>query len=378
MEKNIIGGHYQILHTLYEDSSYCAAIGRDISVRENNITYLLNIYHSNPLKQKAAPCYTKISGNTCRYFIEFFVDSSDLVSVFDYNEFIPLVRHLENKDLNLKSRLLLCCDLLLELVRNDNIPTLIKLSLLKPDNIVVDQVGKLYLNFLINFDDAYEAFTPEAELKIPYFSSILSIMSSILGNEKKQPEKLKKFISGLQAQEFEKTSTFYSEFKAFAESLIQESESENKNLENKAKGIGARLVKKLLKIPSAVIIFRIFIVILVLAVLSGGGYYIYRYILENTITTDSGQPSTNSQIIDNKKVITPSQQTAETHSTTSGSPPDQSANEEYYTVQKGDSLSEIAKKYYGDSEKYILIKEANSLKSTTIHEGMKLKIPKDN
>jgi len=52
---------------------------------------------------------------------------------------------------------------------------------------------------------------------------------------------------------------------------------------------------------------------------------------------------------------------------------------QYYTVVKGDSLSKIAKKYYGDAMKYPVIFEANKpmLKDPDkIYPGQVLRIPK--
>ena len=52
----------------------------------------------------------------------------------------------------------------------------------------------------------------------------------------------------------------------------------------------------------------------------------------------------------------------------------------YYTVEKGDSLSKIAKAFYGDPQKYPAIFEANRpmLKDPDlIYPGQKLRIPHD-
>jgi nucleoid-associated protein YgaU len=53
----------------------------------------------------------------------------------------------------------------------------------------------------------------------------------------------------------------------------------------------------------------------------------------------------------------------------------------YYTVQKGDSLSKIAKHFYGDANKYRLIQEANRdklpTKDTMLKIGWRLFIPKE-
>lgn len=52
---------------------------------------------------------------------------------------------------------------------------------------------------------------------------------------------------------------------------------------------------------------------------------------------------------------------------------------DFYEVQKGDSLSKIAKKYYGDAMKYPVIFEANKPMLTDpdlIYPGQMLRIPK--
>ena len=51
---------------------------------------------------------------------------------------------------------------------------------------------------------------------------------------------------------------------------------------------------------------------------------------------------------------------------------------EFYEVQKGDNLSKISKKYYGDPNKYMVIFEANKPMLTDpdkIYPGQKLRIP---
>ncbi|PID68830.1 MAG: peptidoglycan-binding protein LysM [Flavobacteriales bacterium] len=53
---------------------------------------------------------------------------------------------------------------------------------------------------------------------------------------------------------------------------------------------------------------------------------------------------------------------------------------QFYTVEKGDSLSKIAKKYYGNAMKYPVIFEANKPMLThpdKIYPGQVLRIPKD-
>ncbi len=46
-----------------------------------------------------------------------------------------------------------------------------------------------------------------------------------------------------------------------------------------------------------------------------------------------------------------------------------------YTVQKGDSLQRISKRFYGTNSRWMQISKANKLKSTSIKPGLKLFIP---
>jgi len=62
-------------------------------------------------------------------------------------------------------------------------------------------------------------------------------------------------------------------------------------------------------------------------------------------------------------------------------PPPTPADEsvEYYIIQKGDTLSKIAKQHYGDANKYPLIFEANReviKNADLIFPGQKIRIPK--
>lgn len=53
--------------------------------------------------------------------------------------------------------------------------------------------------------------------------------------------------------------------------------------------------------------------------------------------------------------------------------------ENYYTIVKGDNLSKIAKKFYGDANKYPVIFEANReviKDANLIYPGQKIRIPK--
>ncbi len=59
--------------------------------------------------------------------------------------------------------------------------------------------------------------------------------------------------------------------------------------------------------------------------------------------------------------------------------PEAEEETEFYTVQSGDSLSKIAKQYYGDAMKYPVIFDANRevIKDPNlIYPGQKLRIPK--
>ncbi|MBP3223757.1 MAG: peptidoglycan-binding protein LysM [Campylobacter sp.] len=55
------------------------------------------------------------------------------------------------------------------------------------------------------------------------------------------------------------------------------------------------------------------------------------------------------------------------------------SEENYYTIVKGDNLSKIAKKFYGDANKYPVIFEANReviKDANLIYPGQKIRIPK--
>jgi nucleoid-associated protein YgaU len=65
-------------------------------------------------------------------------------------------------------------------------------------------------------------------------------------------------------------------------------------------------------------------------------------------------------------------------SSTADSPPS-SAPEQTYTVKKGDSLSKIAKRVYGDAQQWRKIHEANRdtiANPDLIHPGQVLKLPR--
>lgn len=59
--------------------------------------------------------------------------------------------------------------------------------------------------------------------------------------------------------------------------------------------------------------------------------------------------------------------------------PEQTAEVEYYTIEKGDSLSAIAKRFYGNANEYPRIFEANReviKDADLIYPGQKIRIPK--
>jgi nucleoid-associated protein YgaU len=62
--------------------------------------------------------------------------------------------------------------------------------------------------------------------------------------------------------------------------------------------------------------------------------------------------------------------------TTAKKPPAPGAESTEHVVQKGDTLTSIAKRYYKDASKFHLIEDANDdLKYQTLRIGMKIKIP---
>ncbi|MEA3642221.1 MAG: peptidoglycan-binding protein LysM [Lamprobacter sp.] len=59
--------------------------------------------------------------------------------------------------------------------------------------------------------------------------------------------------------------------------------------------------------------------------------------------------------------------------------PEQTAVVDYYTIEKGDSLSAIAKRFYGDANAYPRLVEANReviKDANLIYPGQKIRIPK--
>ncbi len=61
-------------------------------------------------------------------------------------------------------------------------------------------------------------------------------------------------------------------------------------------------------------------------------------------------------------------------------PPEPEEKEEFYEIQKGDTLGAIAKRYYGNASKYTRIFEANRNvieDANKIYPGQKIRIPMD-
>ena len=92
---------------------------------------------------------------------------------------------------------------------------------------------------------------------------------------------------------------------------------------------------------------------------------IVGFLLFNTTSQKTNEGKTSStQTVENK--------TSETKSPTSN----QKSQSTVYTVQRGDYLSAIASKYYGDGNKWTLIASENKLANPQIiHAGNVLKIP---
>lgn len=85
--------------------------------------------------------------------------------------------------------------------------------------------------------------------------------------------------------------------------------------------------------------------------------------VEAKVETSTAKPDTSSEKPD-------------TSSTSQNNSSDTSTSYTTYTVKRGDSLWKISKKYLGKGNRYREIQSANGLKSTLIHAGQKLKIPK--
>lgn len=93
-------------------------------------------------------------------------------------------------------------------------------------------------------------------------------------------------------------------------------------------------------------------------VANGGGVFKKKYKLTNSRLAGYGRPAYGEQ-----EEIKEKQQTVETAYTT-------------YTVKRGDTLWDIAKKHLGRGNRYKEIKTLNGLKSDVIRTGQKLKLPK--
>ena len=103
---------------------------------------------------------------------------------------------------------------------------------------------------------------------------------------------------------------------------------------------------------------------------------------KTAVTPDAPAPDTVGIPGDDKKEVAaaPAAQPAEKAEAKEAAAADKAVEAEEYVVQKGDSISKIAQKFYGDGRKYMPIIKANEeqLKGNAnrIYPGMKLSIPK--
>ncbi|MGI6778034.1 MAG: LysM peptidoglycan-binding domain-containing protein [Acetivibrionales bacterium] len=376
MDKKIIGNKYQVLRVLFDNENYYAAICRDISTPDEKHSVILNVYRSKPSILKAAPVFTKVNSDICHDFKEFFVESPYVISVFKHYDYTSLECFLSENDISLTERLALCSSFLLEAIRNDNIPLLLKLDILQAKHIVVDSERKIHINFFAKLDNNDE---PEIiEKKV--IKNISSIIELILGNRKKLPEELLNFLSELESDKYNMISSIFSEFNTVSEAIIAKTEdSSDQNLQKRARTALGKAVKKQVKKPAAIIVLRVVVIVLLAGIIIAGGYYAYKHIFTGKPVASFSEEISETNVIDNAMQVKLSPKTpAVSESVPEPSPvtvePEKN-NEVVHIVKIDDNLFDIAEAYYGNGDLYTLIKERNKLESNIIYVGMELIIP---
>jgi len=369
MNKKIIGNKYQVLKVLFEYENYYAAVCRDISNSDSQYSVILNIYRSKPSILKAAPVYTKINSDICNDFIDFFVETSDVISVFKYYDYTSIDSFLNENDISLKGRIALASSFLLEAIRNDNVPELLKLNVMNPRHIVVDNENNVHFNFQTAFDiDEKDA---ENQL-VEYISIILKL---ILGKRKKLPEIFSNFLDELESGKYNMVSEIFSEFNSVSEIFNKAEENVGKDVADKAKKAVIKSAKKNIKKPVALVVLKAAVIILLIGALATGGYFICKYLIMDIPVAPVSDDNTN--VIDNRTQIMLSPKTPAKNEPAPEIEPikPEKNDERIHVVQISDNLYDIAEKYYGNGELYEIIRERNNLKSNVIYVGMTLIIP---
>lgn len=112
---------------------------------------------------------------------------------------------------------------------------------------------------------------------------------------------------------------------------------------------------------------------------NGGGVCNKSYSLSYDRIAGYGRPDWNMEAVastEKAETSTAKPDTSSTGTNTSSTSSNTSTGYTTYTVKKGDSLWNIAKKLLGSGSKYTKIQKANGLKGSLIKPGQKLKIPK--
>lgn len=109
---------------------------------------------------------------------------------------------------------------------------------------------------------------------------------------------------------------------------------------------------------------------------NGGGVCNKSYSLSYDRIAGYGRPDWNMEAVASTEKAETSTAKPDTSSNTSSTGTNTSTGYTTYTVKKGDSLWNIAKKLLGSGTEWPQIQKANGLKGTVIHPGQKLKIPK--
>lgn len=294
MQCKFIGGKYQMIHILKENNQYQTVICQDISNKNINHKFILNIYKDKELIQKFAPLLSKLNRDICHNFVELFVENSYLVSAFIYHEYVPLNIYLDSNDLTTKAQLKICESLLLELLKNDNIPKELKYFAFNISNITVDKNDNLHLNFAIIPDNCeIDNIT----------QNIASIMCFIFKSQNTIPKDLKSFLDKLENNSYSLISSIYADYKRILENIFAQLDVEkNDDLSTKMKKSLLEKLKNNTILSNHLIALRVITILLVVSVISIGSWYAYNNYF-STLINSSKTVLAESVIIDNRTKI---------------------------------------------------------------------------
>lgn len=375
MTRNIIGNKYQIQQILFEDSGYCAAVCMNISAFEPNQTYLLNIYKEKPLIQMALPIFSRVSSETCSSFCEYFVDSPYVVAVFTYHPGTYLKDYTILKDFTVNKRISLAVSYLLECVKTDNVPGILKYQLFNPDFIIMDDSGSVRFNFQIGFDAIPENKGTESTWNKLAIQELVTTLNLLLSTGMKPPKEFTPFLAHLTEGKYDAVSTIYTQFKALADNFLLNPDDKNLKMPGLDKKKFLDASKERMKHPA---IRRTLGVLAVLVLTTGlilGGHYAYKFYRSTIPVIVTDDNPTETQLVDKRTFINGKLAATSPAPTPKAPAQIQEPGEFVHLVNTGDSLYWIALKYYGNGELYPVIYKRNNLTSITIYSGMQLYIP---